>query len=411
MAKVTMPKAGQTMEEATILQWRKREGDPVARGEMLLDIDTDKASIEVEAAETGVLRKILCPEGTTVPVLAPIAIIAAAGDDISEEQRQAEEELRFAMSGAGAKPAAAEEKLRLADGARPETGRLPASPAARKRAAELGVTLAAVGGGSGPGGRILSSDVVAVAQARPEPVPARAGPKEAGESPRRPLSGMRRAIARAMFASKQSIPHFYMKLTIDAGALYAFYRAEKAKYACTINDIVTLACARVIRDFPAFRSRIEDDLVVEYPAASIGVAVGMDEGLVVPVVVGADAMSLPQLAVETQRLIEAAHNGKVVAMGQGVFTVSNLGAFGIEEFTAIINPPESGILAVGALRESVIVRNEGIRPGRVMTMMLSADHRLIDGLMAARFLHRLKELLEAPGQLATHEDRRPDTAP
>jgi pyruvate dehydrogenase E2 component (dihydrolipoamide acetyltransferase) len=137
----------------------------------------------------------------------------------------------------------------------------------------------------------------------------------------------------------------------------------------------------------------------------------MDEGLVVPVVVGADAMSLPQLAVETQRLIEAAHNGKVVAMGQGVFTVSNLGAFGIEEFTAIINPPESGILAVGALRESVIVRNEGIRPGRVMTMMLSADHRLIDGLMAARFLHRLKELLEAPGQLATHEDRRPDTAP
>ncbi len=162
---------------------------------------------------------------------------------------------------------------------------------------------------------------------------------------------------------------------------------------------MTLACARVIRDFPAFRSRVEDDQVVEYPAASIGVAVAVEEGLVVPVVLGADSLSLVQMAGETQRIIEAARKGKVVAMGQGVFTVSNLGSFGIEEFTAIINPPESAILAVGAMRESVVVRDAGIRPARVMTMTLSADHRLIDGLMAARFLSALRQLLEAPEQL------------
>jgi pyruvate dehydrogenase E2 component (dihydrolipoamide acetyltransferase) len=210
---------------------------------------------------------------------------------------------------------------------------------------------------------------------------------------------MRRAIARSMAASKQTIPHFYTRLTIDAGPLYAFYLGRKAGQPCTINDIVTLACARVIRDFPAFRSRIENEQVIEYPAASIGVAVAVEEGLVVPVVLGADSMSLAQFSSETTRIIEAARKGKVVAMGQGVFTVSNLGSFGVEEFTAIINPPESGILAVGAIRESVVVHDAGMRPARVMTLTLSADHRLIDGLMAARFLSALKSLLEAPEAL------------
>jgi pyruvate dehydrogenase E2 component (dihydrolipoamide acetyltransferase) len=212
---------------------------------------------------------------------------------------------------------------------------------------------------------------------------------------------MRKAIARSMLAAKQGIPHFYMKLTIDAGPLHGFYRVEKQKYSCTINDIITLACARVIREFPAFRSRFEQDEIVEFPAASIGVAVGMDEGLVVPVLVGAEQMSLMQVALETQRIIEAARQGKVTAMGQGVFTISNLGGFGVEEFTAIINPPESAVLAVGAIREAVIVKEAGLRPGRVMTMTLSADHRVVDGLMAAKFLGRLKELLEAPESLAT----------
>lgn len=374
MSKVTMPKAGQSMEEGTILQWRKREGDRVEKGEILLEIDTDKAAVEVEAPESGVLRKILCAEGETVPVLQPIAILAGATDDIAGELAEVQ--------------------------SRPEAPAVPvdrpkASPAARGAAARLGVRLSSLGAGSGPGGRLLSTDVAAAApRATPGPAVAPVAAVTA-----RPLAGMRRAIARSMTVSKQGIPHFYVQLTIDAGPLYRFYREQKAQHACTINDIVTLACARVIRDFPAFRSRVEDDQVVEYPAASIGVAVAVEEGLVVPVVLGADSLSLVQMAGETQRIIEAARKGKVVAMGQGVFTVSNLGSFGIEEFTAIINPPESAILAVGAMRESVVVRDAGIRPARVMTMTLSADHRLIDGLMAGRFLSALRQLLEAPEQL------------
>jgi pyruvate dehydrogenase E2 component (dihydrolipoamide acetyltransferase) len=399
MIKVMMPKAGQSMEEGTILQWRKREGEPVEKGEILLEVDTDKATVEVEAPESGFVRRILRPEGEIVPVLEPIAIIAGETEDISAEL-------------GGEAPAPPPE----------EPGRPKASPAARGAAARLGVQLGSLGQGSGPGGRILSTDVNAAAQLtgrQPAPapatpaaqaaVPAPAAPSPAQPAPEplavqpgataRPLTGMRRAIARGMTASKSTVPHFYTKLTIDAGPLYAFYREQKAKHACTINDIVTLACARVIRDFPAFRSRVEGDQVVEYPAASIGVAVAVEEGLVVPVVLGADSLSLAQIAGETHRIIDAARKGKVVAMGQGVFTVSNLGSFGIEEFTAIINPPESGILAVGAIRESVLVRDAGLRPARVMTVTLSADHRLIDGLMAARFLSALKVLLEAPAKL------------
>ena len=413
MSKVAMPKAGQSMEEGAILKWHRHEGDTVAKGEILLEIDTDKAAIEVESPRGGVLRKILCAEGTTVPVLAPIAIIAGASDDISAELSEAQAELNALLNGES-KPAP-EETLSRPMRAEPvssapsaatrepvgkpvtpaipsaEPGRLKASPAARKMAQNLQVDLLSVGPGSGPGERILTTDV-ARAAAEVAAVP--------HGVPRRPLTGMRKAIARIMQASKQAIPHFYVKLTIDAEPLRKFYWAEKQKYPCTINDIMTLACARVIREFPAFRSRLESEEVVEFPAASIGVAVGMDEGLVVPVVVGAEGMSLEQLALETQRIVEAARNGKVVAMGQGVFTITNLGGFGVEEFSAIINPPEAAILAVGAMRESVIVKDGGIRPAWIMTMVLSADHRLIDGLMAARFLKRLKEVLEAPETLS-----------
>jgi pyruvate dehydrogenase E2 component (dihydrolipoamide acetyltransferase) len=393
MSKITMPQAGQTMQEGTILRWHKQEGEPVARGEVLLEIDTDKATVEVEASESGVVRKILCPEGATVPVLAPIAVISGAGEDVRDEIAAARAELDASMGGPFApRTAPSDQPTSAVPGAAALSGAsadesVKASPAARRFGRELGVDLGELRSGSGPYGRILSTDVIRAApKARP-----------AADGARRPLSGRRKAIARAMVAAKQGVPHFYVKLTIDAGPLYDFYCREKAAYHCTINDILTLACARTVKEFPAFRSRIEgEDDVVDYPAASIGVAVGVDEGLVVPVVVGAESMSLRQMAAETARIVDAARSGKVVAMGRGVFTVSNLGGFGVEEFTAIINPPESAILAVGAIREAVIVKDSGMRPGRVMTLVLSADHRLIDGLMAARFLGRLKELLEAP---------------
>jgi pyruvate dehydrogenase E2 component (dihydrolipoamide acetyltransferase) len=395
MSRVIMPKAGQTMEEGTILRWYKREGEEIRQGELLLDIDTDKAAVEVEAPESGILRRILCPEGASVPVLAPIAIIARSGEDVEGEIRGAESDLKAAMGGLASEQAAlgSAKEIAIPDAQAPRSsggaGSIQASPAARKASRETGMDLKTIGAGSGPRGRILSTDVRKAAAAAP-------GPRLTAGPPRRPLSGMRRAIARTMQAAKQSIPHFYMKMTIDADPLLTFYREEKAAYACTINDIITLACARVIREFPAFRSRIEDDAVIELPAAGIGIAVGMEDGLAVPVVSGAEGMTLQQLATEAERIVEAARRGKIVAMGQGVFTVSNLGGFGVEEFTAIINPPESAILAVGAIREAVLVKDGGLRPGRLMTMVLSADHRLIDGLLAARFLRRLKEVLEAP---------------
>ncbi len=394
MTKITLPQAGQSMEEGTILCWRKNEGDQVRKGEILLEIETDKADIEIEAAESGVLRKILCPAGATVPVLTPIAILADASDDLAAEVARAEAELHPAAGGgsaatttpqavSGAKPAPAE-ALSQPQGELRGDEPLPvrASPAARKTARERSVDLGGVWPGSGPGGRVLSTDVLRAA-----------GP---GQPVRRPISAMRKAIARSLCASKQTIPHFYMRLTIDAAPLQAFYRACKAEYPCSINDLLISACARVIREFPAFRTRIEGDELVEYPDVNVGVAVGMEDGLRVPVLLRADSMPLREVAAESRRIVEAALQGKVEAMGRGSFTISNLGMYGVEEFAAIINPPEAALLAVGAIRESVTVKDGAMRAGQVMTVTLSADHRIVDGLLAARFLNRLREVLEAP---------------
>jgi pyruvate dehydrogenase E2 component (dihydrolipoamide acetyltransferase) len=270
-------------------------------------------------------------------------------------------------------------------------GRVKASPAARKVAAERGVALAAVGSGSGPGGRILTTDLAHV-----DPTGISAAVQQDGGEVRRPLSKMRRAIGLNLQQSKQTVPHFYVRTTIYADPLLAFYREQKTVADCTLNDVIVLAVGRAIREFPAVRSQIVGSEIVEYPHANIGIAVGVDEGLVVPVLVDVDTLSLSRLAAETKRVVEQARKGRLENIGKGHFTISNLGMFGVEEFSAIINPPESGILAVSAAREAVIVENGAMRAGRSMTMTLSADHRLVDGVMAAKFMQRLKDLLEHP---------------
>lgn len=402
MIKITMPQAGQTMEEGTILAWRKNEGEEVRKGEILFEIETDKANVEVEAPENGVLRKILCPQGKTVPVLAPIAILADPAEEVDAAVAEAVSELRALLGestltadlpgAVSTEPTPAlERKAPREAGAPLPEGRIKASPLARRIASERGLDLANVWPGSGPGGRILSADVDREAAAMAK-VP---------DPGKRTLSGMRKAIARNLLLSKQTIPHFYMRLTIDAAALQDFCRAQKAKYSCSVTDAITLACARAIHEFPAFRSRLDGEDLIEVAESNIGLAVGMEDGLRVPVLVGAERMSLKQVAEESRRIGEAARQGKVEAMGRGVFTISNLGMYGIEEFSGIINPPEAAILAVGAIREAVIVKDEALRPGRVLTMTLSADHRIIDGLLAARFMNRLKELLEFPASLGS----------
>jgi pyruvate dehydrogenase E2 component (dihydrolipoamide acetyltransferase) len=217
---------------------------------------------------------------------------------------------------------------------------------------------------------------------------------------KRPLTKMRKAIATNLQVSKQTVPHFYITLSVDAGALLAFAKARKADTGCSVNDVVMAGLGRAINEFPAVRSRYENDGIVEYGTANIGIAVGLDDGLVVPVVMNVERQTLAQLAAETKRVVENARKGKLENIGKAVFTVSNLGMFGVEQFNAIINPPESGILAVSAAREAVIVKDGAMKPGRLMTLTLSADHRVVDGLLAAKFMARLKEILEAPEQIA-----------
>jgi pyruvate dehydrogenase E2 component (dihydrolipoamide acetyltransferase) len=283
--------------------------------------------------------------------------------------------------------------------------------------------------GSGPRGRIVAADVLAAPAGQPgqtgrsastgagaQAAPGSGGTLEAsmpiaagapepievvpGGQTRQTMSKMRRAIASNLLASKQSIPHFYMAQKIDAGPMTAFYRAQKAHYPCSLNDVILAACARALMEFPAFRSRIDGDELVEIGSANIGVAVGTDKGLIVPVLVGTEQMPLPSLAAASKRMVTRAREGKIDGLGQGVFTISNLGMFGIDSFSAIINPPEAAILAVGTTVEEVIVRDGAMRPGKTMTLTLSCDHRVVDGLVAAQFTARLKNLLENPAQLA-----------
>jgi len=399
---ILMPQAGNTMEEGIIVSWKVAEGDRIEVGQVICEIETDKATMDYESPEAGRLARIVAHQGDVVPIKEPIALLAEsdadadaylAGKGSSAGVAAAPSASPAAGSSAGAVAVATE--ARAASGPPPVTaaGRVKASPAARRIAAERGFDLSSIGQGSGPGGRILSTDLAKAKAAAPVSAD--------GKAIRRPMSKMRRAIGLNLQRSKQTIPHFYVRMTIDAGPLFAYYREQKPLSECTVNDCVVLAVGRAMAECPAVRSQIDGDEIVEYPHANIGIAIGVEDGLVVPVVRNVDTLSLAQLAKETKRVVENGRNGKLENIGQGNFTVTNLGMFGIEEFGAIINPPESGILAVSALRETVIVKDGAMRPGRVMTMTLSADHRIVDGLVASKFLGRLKEILENPNEELT----------
>lgn len=397
---ILLPQAGNSMEEGTILAWRVKPGDRVKVGDVLFELETDKATLEVEAEVDGRISKILVGEGQTAAVKTPVAYFAEHDDVVLDAV-------------AGASPAV--EAVAVSLGVSSDSGavelvgdltasRQRVSPVARRAAADLGVDLSSLSGGSGPDGRIVLDDVKAASKNRVVPPSAPSG-SVAGAIPansggeRRPMSKMRKAIARNLSISKQTLPHWYLKLSIDAGPLVAFYRKEKALYPCSINDVIVLALSRVLLEFPLFRTQIDGDQLVEFAGANIGLAVGIDEGLVVPVIRNADSLSLKGIAQETRRLAEQARQGKIEGVGEGVFTISNLGMFGVEEFVAIVNPPESGILAVGAVREEVVVKDGALRIGQKLTLVLSADHRIIDGTVGAKFMARLRELLEDPHQV------------
>ena len=392
---ILMPQAGQSMEEGTVLSWQVKEGDQIEVGQVICDIETDKATMEVEATHAGRVAKIVAQEGAIVEVKQPIAFLADNDADVEAylaAEGQPEAPTPAPSQAADTAPAseAVAQPAAVSSG-----GRVKASPAARKIAQQQGIDLAAIAAGSGPGGRITSQDVKTAGPSAKGPTVAAA----AGQAVRHDLSKMRRAIAQNLLWSKQNVPHFYTRITVDATPLFGLYRKTKEQFKCSVNDFVTRACAVVLAEIPAFRSQYKDDHIMQQPSANIGIAVGTENGLTVPVVLNADRLSLRDLAAQSRQVVENARNGKLEGIGQGVFTISNLGMFSVEEFSAIINPSESAILAVGAIREDVIVKDGALRPGRVMTMVLSADHRVVDGTVAGAFAGRIKELLEKPEQL------------
>jgi pyruvate dehydrogenase E2 component (dihydrolipoamide acetyltransferase) len=401
VTKVVMPKLSEAMETGKVLKWLKREGDRVRGGDILAEVETDKADVEMEAFGAGVLRKILVPAGGAAPVGALIAVIAEPDDDISGLLAGAP---AAAAAPSPVAPAAAPAPSRPATVvSMPAPGeRLKASPLARKVAAQSGVDLRAVQG-SGPGGRIVRRDVEAALTAGGgAALPAvAAGP----EWEDRPLTPIRAAIARQMPLAKAPVPHFYVttEVAMDrASELREALNALEGQPKISINDLVVRAGALTLVKHPGVNASFQGGTLRLYHRAHIGIAVALEDGLITPVLRDAHAKSLARIAVEARDLAERARARKLRAqeLSGATFSISNLGMFEVTEFAAIINPPEGAILAVGAVRRVPVVGEDGgLTVGRRMALTLSCDHRVMDGTMGARFLQDVRRLLEEPLRL------------
>jgi pyruvate dehydrogenase E2 component (dihydrolipoamide acetyltransferase) len=376
---LTMPKLSDSMAEAAIVRWLVSPGDSFERGQGLVEVETDKATVVYEAEGAGTLDSILVPEGGSAAVGEPIATLAN-GSENGADARSASKPRAAAKR--GSPPSAAD--ARPADGSRPE--RPNATPVARRTAVDLGVSLHGISG-TGPGGRITRDDVARAAEDGSESPPGAAvGGKGAVETVE--LTTTQATIARRMVESATTIPVFSVSADVDM-SLIAALRAgarEEAADVPSINDFVLIAAARVLRELPRFNSSYAEGKVECYSRVNVGLAVATEDALLVPVVFDADRRTLIEMAAETRRLAEAARR-RVLQPGElrdATFTVSNLGMFGISSFTAIIDPPQVAILAVGGLR------------GDLMTVTLTCDHRVVYGADGARFLSRLREQLERP---------------
>ncbi len=443
MKKVEMPKMGDTMEEGKILRWIKKEGDPVKKGEMLAEVETDKVNIEIEAFASGTLRKILVSEGNSAPIGAAIALIGAADEPLSENpggngatKTPATREPGEHSPGNGQSVPAqvlsstvAAQTTSLAAPIPGKGGRIFISPIARRIAQEHRLDYATLQG-TGPNGRIIKIDVEAalsrpqpVVTAMPEavgvpgaqPVPPQALPAsstepimasiDTGEVVEIPLTAMRRTIARRLSQSMQTAPHFYVTSVIDTDKLAAL-RQQINEYAATdpspvkvsFNDLIVKAVARALVRVPQVNVSFAEDRILQKKQVHIGVAVALEQGLIVPVLRNADQRGILDIAREARRLSEAAREGKLRPedFSGGTFTVSNLGMFDVDSFTAVINPPESAILAIGSIMPTPVVVDGQVVVRNRIKVTLSADHRAIDGAMAARFLQEVKRLLEEP---------------
>jgi len=400
-----MPKMGDTMTKAKIIKWLKKEGEKVAKGEPLLEIETDKTTIEVEARASGVLRKIEAQEGEEAPIATTIGYITQEGEPLPEETKLVTEP--------SAPKASKETVLEARETGREAeavpAGQVKASPLARKIAEEKGVDLSQVTG-SGPGGRITKEDVLAYLAAKPVAVAAEEVAEKAfaPDFEIAPMSSMRKAIASKMVQSKTHVPHFYVGTEVDMTeaakmreALVSTLEAEKG-LRLSFTHLLVKAVATALDEHPQLNSTLEGETIKLWKDVNIGVAVGLEDGLIVPVLRRASKLSLLEIAPEVDRLVARAREKKLreEEFTGGTFTISNMGTLDVESFTAIINVPEIAILAVGRVTDKPVVINGQIAVRKMMTATLSADHRVVDGVIAARFLQKVKKLLEAPYSLA-----------
>jgi pyruvate dehydrogenase E2 component (dihydrolipoamide acetyltransferase) len=445
VTKVVMPKLSDAMESGKIIKWLKKEGDRIQGGDILAEVETDKADVEMEAFGAGVLRKIFVPAGETAAIGALIGVIAEPGDDIAALVASGP-----AGAGAGAGSAAQKTPLRAEPApvaapasaasatapaprpaaatpsapptpvARPaavvgapsavpaglgqgiQSGRVKASPLAKKIAAQTGVDLRLIHG-SGPGGRIIRRDVEAAgsAAAPAHTMPAAAAGAEFEDVP---LTQIRAAIARRMPLSKAPVPHFYVtsEVAMDhAWELREQLNTLEGQPKISVNDLVIRACALALLKHPGVNASLQGDAIRVFHRAHIGIAVALEDGLITPVLRDCQAKPLAQIAVEARDLVERARSRKLRAqeLSGATFSISNLGMFDVTEFSAIINPPEGAILAVGSVRRVPVVDETGLGVGRRMMLTISCDHRVMDGAMGARFLQDVKRLLEEPLRL------------
>jgi pyruvate dehydrogenase E2 component (dihydrolipoamide acetyltransferase) len=400
ISRVVLAKLSPTMEEGTIVKWAKNEGDAVRVGDVLAEIETDKANMEMEALGGGVLRRILVPAGGKAPVGALIGIVAEPDEDISAllaEQTRAAVPAPPAATPAPPTLSAPPPPVAAPLDAPPAAagGRIKASPLARAMASARHITLADVKG-SGPGGRVIKRDVES------QPTASALVPSTPSITPGKtiPLTEMRKVIAKRLSESFYTAPHFFVTLEIDMDAAMTLREqvAKARNVKISVNDLVLKACAHALRAFPAVNARFAGDRIETHADVHIGMAVALPDGLIVPVIRNADRKPLVAIATEARELAARARERRLrpEEYTGSTFTVSNLGMLGITHFTAIINPPESAILAVGAVRLVPVVNGERIRPGQRMNVTLSSDHRAVDGALAAHFLQDLRQSLENP---------------
>jgi pyruvate dehydrogenase E2 component (dihydrolipoamide acetyltransferase) len=445
---VTMPKLGFDMAEGTVVRWVVQEGETVEKGAVLAEIETDKATVEVESSVSGVVLKHLVSEGDSVPVGDPIAMVGEEGEKVDEEA-PSKEEVAEAGEGApgsftpkevaegegaeAAQPGMAGEVDMKEAGAEPaevaqpaEDGQLPdgvrASPVARRMADQRGVDLQQVKG-SGPGGRIVKKDVEAAVEkgpARPEEKPEAAPtPEEKKPAPKLaltplgpppedetvPLNRLRGAIGRRMVEAKQQIPHFYVTHEYEMAPLLDLRKKVNGMLSdeekISVNDFIVKAAALALRQFPNLNASYQGDHVLKHGQVNVGVAVAVEGGLLTVVCKDADRKPIRQIAVELKTLVDRARLGRVRPddIEGSTFSISNMGMFDVDHFIAIINPPEAAILAVGSAREVPIVKDGEIQPGLRMKATISVDHRVSDGAEAARFMQTLGEYIEEPLRL------------